>query len=200
MHETNTPTTAAEADPRTALAGAAVASARDFTATYLLDSRTRLDATVRILHSGRLWRIDVDQGVTASRLLLGPDGAIACRVAPANDSGSACLLVAQFRQPLPALFDPGIQRIFTTTLRALATAKQLNVNELSALPASGQLKPAPCYRVSGAGIESGEYCLTDDGVLRRINFASGMLDLRAYGGPPPVEAFVPPATPTPLPQ
>jgi hypothetical protein len=157
------------------------------------------------MHLGERWRVDVEQGSTASRLLVGPDGSIACQVpgagksAGAPDGSTTCLLVASPERELPELFDPGIQRIFAATLPRLAGAGDVTVTATTSVPAAGSLAAAACYQVSGDDIDRGEYCLSDDGVLRRAAFATGTLDLTSYGDAPAAPAFAPPVTPTPLP-
>jgi hypothetical protein len=111
-----------------------------------------------------------------------------------------CLLVAPKGTTLPKLFDPGLQRVFTTSLVTAATSNALTVSSAGLLPATATLAAAQCFQVTGPGIDPGEYCLTDTGLVRRAQFPSGTLTMVSSTSAPGPAAFVAPAKPTPLPR
>ncbi len=170
-----------------------------FTGTYTLDSvdPKQADAKVTIYRLDSSYRVDVARKGATSILMTTKDGLVSCQV---QGSRRTCLLVGDAAKPPPDLFDPGLQRLFTTDLVALARGEGITVTPAGILPATGSIGSATCYRVSGTGVaDPGEYCLTDDGILRRAQFPSGTLELTAVSGPPAASAFTPPAKPTPLP-
>jgi hypothetical protein len=169
-----------------------------FTGTYRLDSvdPKQADATVTIYRLDTSYRVDVVRKGATSILMTTKDGLVSCQV---QASRRTCLLVGDSAKPPPKLFDPGLQRLFTTDLTALASGQGLTVTPAGILSASGAIASATCYRVAGTGVDPGEYCLTDAGILRRAQFPSGTLELTALAGAPAASAFRPPTKPTPLP-
>jgi hypothetical protein len=170
-----------------------------FTGTYALDSvdPKQADAKVTIYRLDSSYRVDVARKGATSILMTTRDGLVSCQV---QGSRRTCLLVGDAAKPPPDLFDPGLQRLFTTDLAALATGEGITVTPAGVLPATGSIGSATCYRVTGTGVaDPGEYCLTDAGILRRAQFPSGALELTALSGAPSASAFTPPAKPTPLP-
>lgn len=177
---------------------AAKAAATDFAGVYALDSTDpkRSDGTVRIFTKGTSYRVDVIVAGRTSLLMTTSAGAVSCQVTRPKTS---CLLVAKPGKALPKLFDPGLERIFTTTLKALAAdSGSLTVTSSGTLPATDRLPVAQCFTVSGTGVDPGEYCLTDDGVVRRAQFPSGTITLQSYGNAVSARNFVPPVKPTPV--
>jgi hypothetical protein len=169
-----------------------------FTGTYTLDSvdPKQADAKVTIYRLDSSYRVDVARKGATSILMTTKDGLVSCQV---QASRRTCLLVGDAAKPPPKLFDPGLQRLFTTDLSALAGGQGITVTAAGVLPAAGSIATATCFRVAGTGVDPGEYCLTDSGILRRAQFPSGTLELTALAGAPAASAFTPPATPTPLP-
>jgi hypothetical protein len=185
--------------PEEVLSGlAAKGVAALFTGTYKLDSidPKQADAKVTIYRLDASYRVDVERKGATSILMTTKDGLVSCQVAA---SRRTCLLVGSSAKPPPKLFDPGLQRLFTTDLVALARGDGITVTPAGVVPAAGSLGSATCYRIAGTGVDPGEYCLTDAGILRRAQFPSGTLELTALSGEPATSAFIPPATPTPLP-
>jgi hypothetical protein len=184
-------------DVLSALAAKGVAAL--FTGTYTLDSvdPKQADAKVTIYRLDASYRVDVARKGATSILMTTKNGLVSCQVQVGRRT---CLLVGAAAKPPPKLFDPGLQRLFTTDLVALAGGEGVTVTPAGFLPAAGSIGSATCYRVSGTGVaDPGEYCLTDSGILRRAQFPSGTLELTAVSGPPAASAFTPPAKPTPLP-
>jgi hypothetical protein len=169
-----------------------------FTGTYTLDSvdPKQADAKVTIYRLDSSYRVDVARKGATSILMTTKDGLVSCQVQAGRRT---CLLVGDSSKPPPKLFDPGLQRLFTTDLGALASGQGITVTPAGVLPAAGSIGTATCFRVAGTGVDPGEYCLTDAGILRRAQFPSGTLELTALAGAPAASAFTPPATPTPLP-
>jgi hypothetical protein len=169
-----------------------------FTGTYRLDSidPKQADAVVTIYRLDTSYRVDVARKGATSILMTTKDGLVSCQV---QASRRTCLLVGDAAKPPPKLFDPGLQRLFTTDLSAIADGQAITVTPAGVLPEAGSIGSATCYRVTGTGVDPGEYCLTDAGILRRAQFPSGTLELTALAGPPAASAFTPPAKPTPLP-
>jgi hypothetical protein len=192
-----TPTTTPAAQTLAALA--ATAAKTSFSGIYALDSvdPKRPDGVARVYKRGPVYRVDVDVNGTSSRLITTRAGAVSCQV---TRTKRACLLVAKPGKALPRLFDPGLQRVFTTTLASLAAgAGRLTVTANGLLPASGALPAAQCFTVSGTGVDPGEYCLTDTGLVRRAQFPSGTITMKLATATPPPAVFVPPVRATPLP-
>jgi hypothetical protein len=171
----------------------------DFTGRYALDSinPSRPDATVTIYRRGLSYRVDITRGAETAVLMTASQGIVSCQL---RASRRTCLLVGGPGAAIPKLFDPGIQRLITTDLAALSEAQSLSVTPAGTLPASGEVPGASCYQVSGAEVDPGEYCLTKDGVLRQAQFPSGTLKMTRLSAVPGPEAFVPPASPTPVPR
>jgi len=172
-------------------------AAADFTARYALDSTDGRDATVQVFKRGSRYRVDVtQQGVTAQLMTTGK-GLVSCQ---RRGVAADCFLVAGPGERLPALLDPGLQRIFTSTLDLLAgDTDSVQARRSQPLPATSALPSASCFAVSGEGIDDGDYCLLDSGIPARASFAAATLELLGTGEPPPADAFVPPTQPTPLP-
>lgn len=193
-------TTPASPAPGQVLAGlGAKGGATEFVADYRLDSTdpAKPDAGVTVYRLGSSYRVDVVRGTARSILLTAKAGLVSCQVEPARRT---CLLVGGPGATPPKLFDPGLQRLFTSDLAAFAAGVGLTVTDTGLLPAAGALPAAHCFRVDGQGVDAGEYCLADSGILRKAQFQSGTLELTRLAGAPAPSAFVPPATPTPLPR
>jgi hypothetical protein len=179
-----------------ALAGQALAAS--WTATYRLQpSGSGQPATVTMFRVEDRFRIDIEEPSATTLFMTASDGYVSCRV---EDSARTCLLVGPLDKPVPKVFDPGLQRIVTSNLAALAGGGTgLTVTRTTALPEDGTLPSAECFDVSGAGVDAGEYCLTATGLPRRVTYPTGTLDLTAVGSPPNPQVFTPPVTPTPVP-
>lgn len=191
-----TPTPTPAEQVLSGLAAAGVAA--QFTGTYALDSiePDRPDAEVTIYRLDSSYRVDVVRGDATSILMTTADGLVSCQV---QGKRRTCLRVGEVGQPPPELFDPGLQRLFTSDLAALVRGDDLTVTPSGTLPEEGALPTATCFRASGEGVDPGEYCLTETGILRRAQFPSGTLELTELRGAPAATAFRPPVEPTPLP-
>ena len=151
---------------------------------------------------GEGYRLDVTTNGSTSVLLQSASGTASCRLAGA---AKTCYQVAGAGQPIPALFDPAIQQVFTSYLGQLSKhPDQYDVTEgTGTLPVDGI--EGRCYTVSphaGAAepvVAQGTYCLATTGLPTSVSYASGTLML-AKLDPAPVSAdLAPPAPPTPLP-
>jgi hypothetical protein len=170
----------------------------DFTGRYALDSTDPKspDATVTIYRLGLSFRVDITRGSATSVLMTATQGIVSCQLAARR----TCLLLGGPGTTPPKAFDPGLQRLVTTDLAALADAQNLTVVPAGTVPAIPGVPAATCYQVSGEGVDPGEYCLTADGVLRQAQFPSGTLKMTKLSAAPARTAFVPPASPTPVPR
>jgi hypothetical protein len=168
----------------------------DFTGRYALDSTapTRPDATVVIYRLGLSYRVDIRRGAATSVLMTAPQGIVSCQLSTRR----TCLLLGSPGATVPKLFDPALQRLITTDLAALSDAQNLTVVPAGTVPAIAGVPAATCYKVSGDGVDQGEYCLTETGVLRQAQFPSGTLKMTRLSPAPTRAAFVPPASPTPV--
>ncbi|GAC1322349.1 MAG: hypothetical protein NVSMB13_00570 [Mycobacteriales bacterium] len=148
------------------------------------------------------YRLDVTTNGSTSVLLHGASGTASCRLA---GEAKTCFQVAGPGQPIPPLFDPAIQQVFTSYLDQLAKhPDQYDVAEAGGtLPVDGI--EGRCYTVSphvGAAepaVAKGTYCLAATGLPTSVTFASGTLMLAKLDPAPAAADLVPPATPTPLP-
>ena len=136
-------------------------------------------------------------------LMTATQGLVACHVGGVDVDRPLCLLLGAPGESPPELFDPGLQRLFTTYLAELARGggSGLTAVPLEALPVAGSLQSASCYQVAGnGGVEPGTYCLTAAGILREARYGSGVLTLTELSGPPKADVFKPLTKPTPLPR
>lgn len=183
-------------------------SPEQFDALYRLTSKgPRPDAKVRMQTKGERFRLDVMRGRTTAVLVHGSRGVIACQVIrpKTGRADKACFLVAKNLKQLPRLFDPQVQRLFRSTTRVLsAGGKQLKVYREGTWKAPHRLGPSECFAVKGPSIDNGIYCYLSRpgptiGLLARVTFPSGKLELRQVHKVRREGLFRPPVRPTPLP-
>lgn len=160
-------------------------------ATYTLRARTGTTATVTVTRSAARVRVDVTAGKQTSSLISADAGWVAC----AKTDRTTCVLAAPKGKALPAAFDPGVGRLFTTALPQMAT-RASGLYPSGYLVASGDVPAAACVEVVGP--DTGRYCVTEGGVLRRAKFPGGTLDLVSVTDDVDAARFAPPVTPTPL--
>jgi hypothetical protein len=161
------------------------------TATYALRATSGTTATVTVTRSTSRVRVDVATGKQTSSLMSADAGWVAC----ASTDRTTCVLVAAAGKPVPAAFDPGVGRLFTTALPQLAT-RASGLYPSGYLVASGDVPAAACVEVVAP--DTGRYCVTEQGVLRRAKFPGGTLDLVSVSNAVDAARLVPPVTPTPL--
>jgi hypothetical protein len=161
------------------------------TATYTLRARAGTTATVTVTRSAARVRVDIAAGKQTSSLISADAGWVAC----AKTDRTSCVLAAAPGKPLPAAFDPGVGRLFTTALPQMAT-RATGLYPSGYLVASGDVPAAAC--VESVAPDTGRYCLTPDGVLRRAKFPGGTLELVSASDEVDAARFAPPVTPTPL--
>ncbi len=207
---TPTPTSSATAedaptpsprDQAAALAGQLRGRPLDLTYRIRPRNPEQQGGVVRIQRARGRYRIDVTRGASTSSLRTAPRGAVSCQSGP---KGRTCLLVAKPGRRPPALFDPGLQRIVTQTLPALADPpRSLVVRRDGVWRAPHGYGTATCFRVRGRGIDEGRYCLLDSGryvgtpVL--ITYRSGRLVILSIDNRVAAGFALPPVAPTPLP-
>lgn len=182
-----------------------------YDATYsFVQQPSNATGTIRIRQDPPQYRIDVTSKSTASFLSL-TTGVVSCTIKLPR--GTTCFLVARPGEEVPALFDPGVQRLFRDAVTELA--EHPTDYDVTALPATSDSPSAApsgvptgeCFLVKrtaspatpGAGFEDGTYCFAEQGIATRIEVESGLLTLKSLGGPPHVNWFTPPATVQQLP-
>ncbi|MHB1738784.1 MAG: hypothetical protein ACYCXA_04740, partial [Actinomycetes bacterium] len=152
-----------------------------YTASYDLVSTgsPTPNATVAVAKGVEGLRIAVtSQGSTAIYLSTS-SGTVSCQT---GGGQSSCLRVAAPGSTPPPLFDPGIQRIFTTTLAAIAAQDAgVHVAPSGTVPGPGGQGVATCADIAGPGVDAGTYCLLDSGIPDRAQFAAGALRLTSVG-------------------
>lgn len=198
----------------------------DYTATYRLQPSTgTTPGTVTVYRLGTSLRLDVTSGATTAVLVENSHGRFSCRLAGAS---KVCFKVAAAGAPLPPEFDPGLQLVFTGYLTDLAAhASGYGVRRSGGTPsgegvpagtcfvvtAGSTTTPSPAPSASGTAgpaasaspgaaaqrVTSGTYCLTGAGVVTKVRYEGGSLDLTRLGPAPAVAKLQPPVSPTPLP-
>lgn len=174
----------------------------DYTASYLL---TRPGATapdrVSIYRLAAAIRVDIEGPTGTAIAIITTAGADACEVTAAKTS---CFSVTT--HPLPSYLDPGLERVFSSYLAALAAPKAGGYEvRLVGRTAASSVRPAgTCFQVSGGpggatAVASGRYCLASDGVPTLVSYSAGQLQMLSLSGPPAASVLTPPAKPTPLP-
>jgi hypothetical protein len=170
---------------------AANAQAWTGTATYDLRSRDGAQATVTVTRAADKVRVDVATDGLTSSVLSADAGWVACAV----DDRTTCLTVAAPGAELPAAWDPGVGRLVATVVPELAT-RERGLYTDGYLVAGGGVAAAACAEVVAP--DTGRYCVTDDGLLRRAKFTGGTLTLTDADTAVDAARFTPPANPTPL--
>lgn len=201
----------AQAKPLAALAAKAAAASYDATYDFNTQSTKGL---LRIFAAPPNYRVDVAVGPQTAQFYRIHLGTVSCGLRP--DKPASCALVAAPGAPVPAVFDPGVQRLFADGLDALAkdpagyaiagltdssaapgvpAGKCFHVERLADLKAvSPGVVPAP-----GKGFESGDYCFDPaSGVLTAVRVATGTLTLTKAPTKPTDADFIPPAVAQPL--
>lgn len=188
------------------LAQAAATSTYD--ATYAFSApATKRSGTIRIFSRPPDLRVDVAQQGTRALYFSTSDGTISCTVKPRKQD---CFLVAEPGEPVPSTFDPGVQKLFTDAVAALAADPAgYDVAELADRTKSGALPAAECFQVDrvvvpspgtdATGFEDGQYCFAERGMLTSVRVQTGTLSLRAIGPVPDNGDFRPPVPPKRLP-
>lgn len=198
-----------ELPPRARAAQLAALAPDSFDAAYRLDSRgARRDAAVRMRTTADRFRLDVERGSATAVLIANPRGVISCQV---EDPGKnrrkerACFLVARRPAAIPPLFDPQVQRLFRgSTTKISQLGNDVKVAEAKSWRAPGRLGVAECFTVKGKEVEDGTYCYLSNpgpliGVLARVVFPSGAMEIRSVERVVRLDAFLAPTSPTPLP-
>jgi len=204
------------------LAGlAGLAAAASYDATYDLDARTGDTGTIRIVALPPSYRVDVTlRGAEPSIYIQKSGTVVSCRLKTGKPS---CFLVARPGEPVPEIFDPGVQRLFSDAVADLgANPAGYLVDVIPSEPLAVGTVPATCFDVRRAGpsaspsaspdpspstanpvdptgFETGEYCFADDGLLTRVAVSTGALVLKSRGAAPTLKLFDAPAKPAALP-
>lgn len=197
-----TPSASPSPDAATALARLAATSAKaSYSASYEVTGEHPGRVYVLRTPNGYRFELATGTGKTARRAMLirTTGGTVSCTVVPAPVT---CLRVAGPGKGVPAVFDAGLQHVFSDYLVLLSrVGSDYRVTQALSGSTSGQCfdvaavaSPAPAGAVA-----AGTYCFDPDGVPTRVSYASGSLVLTARGAAPQAKDFVPPVTPKPLP-
>jgi hypothetical protein len=168
------------------VARAALAQDKSYAALYSLDdgSGTPRDVVATISADGT-WRVDVAKaafgGTTDESIVSIPAGVYQCTVATAaNPITPACVKVANRGKPVPAKYDPRVERLFRPALDVF-TDRQAAITATEVEPLAGA--KGDCYSVDSisaaldAPVDVGIYCYSTDGVLTAVRVGFGVLKL-----------------------
>lgn len=203
---TATATPSAVALPAEALALLAKrASEASYTARFTLDRKTSKTPPARftVYRTGKSLRVDVISNGATATLITTPKGSYSCRAARGEKT---CFLIAGAGEPIPKLFDAGLQQVFTGYLQRLAQhASDYSVTDAGTTPAHDRLPGARCFDVAATSttpkpaVADGRYCLASTGIVSSVTYPTGTLRLTAVTAPPTARILAPYANPTPLP-
>lgn len=201
-----TPTVSPSASPAVSAAVqlarlAALSAKSSYSASYTVTGAHPGRVYVLRTPSGYRFELATGAGKTARRAMLirTTAGTVSCTVVP---TPVTCLKVAGPGKGLPAVFDAGLQHVFSDYLVLLSrVGADYTVTEAIAGSAGGQcfdVSPVASPAPTGA-VAAGTYCFGPDGVPTRVTYPSGSLVLLARGPAPKAKDFVPPVAPRPLP-
>ena len=191
---------------RVALAArAALAQDHRFAALYTLDTPGRAQRNVVATVAGDgSWRVDIAGGVLGGTadvsIISNATGVYQCSLSSATNLISpTCVLVAEPGKRVPTEFDPGVERVFRSSLSVFTDRQAaLSVTAMAALPGSQtQGLSASCYSVDSisaslrAPIDVGIYCYSADGLLTGARTDFGLLALASAPVPPPTAVLLP---------
>jgi hypothetical protein len=188
-----------------------------YDATYSFVQReTKASGVIRIRQRPPQYRIDVLNADDTASFFALENGFVSCS---RNPKKKTCFLVARPNEQVPALFDPGVQRLFRDAVSDLATNPTAYTVTVvppptptaspspSASPSASSATPAPsalgeCFQVTKTeavptptgrgGFENGTYCFSEErGVATLVDVASGTLTLTKVGAAPGDKAFEP---------
>jgi hypothetical protein len=201
---TPTPTSSAASpapavDARATLAAlAALAEDRRYAAVYTLDTtgRPQRQVVATTAMDGN-WRVDIPGGALGGAadvsIVQIQAGVFQCSLPSAADpTPPACVKVADPDEPVPAKYDPGVQRVLHDWL-AVFTDREAALSVSPAAPLDGV--QGSCYAVESisaalrAPFDVGIYCYAADGLPTGARVAFGELRLAGAPGtaPPTVE-------------
>jgi hypothetical protein len=188
-----------------------------YVVTYRVPQATQdSKGSIRIVQKPPRYRIDII-GRDVASYYVGATGIVSCSIKGPKRT-KRCFLVAHNGEPVPALFDPGVQRLFRDVVEDLA-AHPTDYNVVAVprpTPSGKQVGSSECFTVvrnaspsaTRTGFEDGTYCLAERGYATYIDVESGTLLLSRFGPPPPESAFkpfakveqLPDLTPSPTPK
>lgn len=160
-------------------------------------------ASLRVSVRPPAYRVDLTTADVTSVLLSSGNGPVSCRI---GGRPTTCFQVAAKGQPVPELFDAGVQRVFTSYLTTLAggTVGYVVAEVPPPMPRPG-MPAGRCFTVRAATgtrptVANGTYCLTEAGMPTSVTFPSGAMTLVRTSAPPEARYLQPPSSPTPLPK
>jgi hypothetical protein len=177
-----------------------------YDATYeFVQAQTSKTGKIRIRQNPPQYRIDVISAKDEASYFALSTGVVSCS---RKATKKTCFLVAKPGEEVPALFDPGVQRLFQDAVQDLAShPTDYSVAAIhpetppSATPAPDGVPAGECFFVerlstptpgtTAAGFEDGTYCFAEQGLATRIEVASGTLVLTAVRAAPDAKSFLP---------
>jgi hypothetical protein len=203
---TPTPSATPTVDPLAAATAlgelASAGAAASYSASYRAEGSSAGTALIfRTPHAYR-FELTTHQGgkLRKAVLIRTPGGTISCTVLPRPVT---CLLVALRNNPIPALFDAGLQHVFSDYLVALSHPS--STYDIVSVPVQSP-KDGACFKVTvvatpapSSAVAPGTYCLAADGLVTRVVYPSGQLVLATHGPGPAYSKFTPPVRATRLP-
>lgn len=176
-----------------------------FDATYTFTAKaTGASGTIRVVQRPPEFRVDFTAGGSTAQFFDLPSGVVSCT----RKEKVSCFLVARPGEPVPALFDPGVDDLFRDAVRDLATRPEAYDVTVAPNPTGAAALPAAtCFHLvrrvtsppPSEGFESGDYCFTESGIPYAFRVASGEMTLQSLGTAPDDAAFTPPAPAASLP-
>ena len=191
---------------RVALAArAALAQDHRFAALYTLDTpgRAQRNVVATVADDGS-WRVDIAGGILGGTadvaIISNTSGVYQCSLSSTtNLINPTCVLVANAGKRVPAEFDPGVERVFRTSLSVFTDRQAaLSVTAMPPLPGSqNQGLTSSCFSVDSisaslrAPIDVGIYCYSAEGLLTGARTDFGLLALASAPVPPPTAVLLP---------
>ncbi len=194
------PTSASTAQPSTDARDAvrklaATALNASYTASYELtsDELERASTTALFVTPGSL-RIDVRTADATVQYFSTEQGAFNCAMQSWGER--LCEILGNPAEVVPAGINPAVQRLFVSSVAALAGDAEVDVADIGAGPSADGVQTSRCFAVTTPPIDdlvSGTYCFTADGALTRAELAGTQLQITHLGAGPGGADFTLPA-------
>ncbi len=155
-----------------------------YSARYRLTSDGQPAVTVDVAATRTAYSLRLTGPGSTSVFVVNAKGSFSCELA----THTRCFLVAKPGKPVPAALDPGLERVFRTSLHELATHP--DGYEVSVV--EGCFSVRPKGSVTPDTVNKGTYCWSSGGVLTKYVSASGSLTLVRSGKAPTLADIVTP--------
>ena len=196
-------------DARSDLAArAALAQDRSFAALYTLDAGDGVTHNVvATVGADGTWRVDVAGGALGGAadvsIVSTKAGVYQCTLStPERPVMPTCIRVADAGKPVPAAYDPPVERLFRRWL-SVFTDRQAALSVAQVQPLAGA--QGTCFSIDSisasldAPVDIGIYCYAGDGLLTAVRVAFGVLKLvNQVAGPATVALPGPEVAGTPM--